>query len=325
MKSKPIIFFLLAAALANAQTQPVVSHGAHPVVSPDGSHIAFLSNRTGADELFVISADGTGETQLTFTSDEVGNPAWTADGKHILFAIFAKEISHLYSIDPDGKNLRDIASVLGRAPTLSPDGKKLLYMSGTWTATRLMLSQLSGSNARQISDGSSIAWNNHWSPDGKRIAFTSRTDPDGELAIFVMNADGTHRRQLSHFAPGSGNAQWPVWSPDGRQLAIQVNGPQKKDHQSAQASVMGGHHHQSAVASAKADAHIWILDAATGDARKLAPPAPETAHDSGQPYLDETPAWFPDGQRLAFQSNRTGRMEVWVMNADGSSQHQITK
>ena len=70
----------MAAALANAQTQPIVSHGAQPVVSPDGSHIAFLSNRTGADELFVISADGTGEKQLTFTSDEVGNPAWTADG-----------------------------------------------------------------------------------------------------------------------------------------------------------------------------------------------------------------------------------------------------
>jgi Tol biopolymer transport system component len=291
----------MAAALASAQTQPVVSHGAQPVVSPDGSHIAFLSNRGGADELFVIAADGTGETQLTFTSDEVGNPAWTADGKQILFAIFAKEISHLYSIDPDGKNLRDIASVLGRAPTLSPDGKKLLYMSGTWTATRLMVSQLSGSNARQITDGSSIAWNNHWSPDGKRIAFTSRNDPNGELAIFVTNADGTHRRQLSHFAPGSGNAQWPVWSPDGRQLAIQVNGPKKND------------------------AHIWILDAATGDARKLAAHALETLPDGGQPHLDETPSWFPDGQRLAFQSNRTGRMEVWVMNADGTAPHQITR
>jgi dipeptidyl aminopeptidase/acylaminoacyl peptidase len=62
--------------------------------------------------------------------------------------------------------------------------------------------------------------------------------------------------------------------------------------------------------------HIWIVDAATGAARKLA------AHD--QPYLDETPSWFPDGKHIAFQSNRTGRMEVWVMNADGSGQLQVT-
>jgi TolB protein len=113
------------------------------------------------------------------------------------------------------------------------------------------------------------------------------------LAIFVMNADGTGRRQVSHFASGAGNAQWPVWSPDGNQLAIQVNQLQKKD------------------------AHIWILDVQTGDARKLA------AHD--QPYLDEAPCWFQDAKHIAFQSNWTGRIEVWVMNADGSGQRQITR
>jgi Tol biopolymer transport system component len=156
-----------------------------------------------------------------------------------------------------------------------------------------MLAASDGSHPHPITDGSSIAWNHHWSPDGKRIAFTSRSDPKSELAIFIMNADGTGRRQLSHFAAGSGNAQWPVWSPDGRQLAMQVNGPQEHS------------------------AHIWIIDATTGDARKLA------SHD--QPYLDETPAWFPDDSRIAFQSNRTGRMEVWVMNADGSHPRQVTR
>jgi Tol biopolymer transport system component len=65
------------------------------------------------------------------------------------------------------------------------------------------------------------------------------------------------------------------------------------------------------------ESHIWIIDAMTGDARKL------VAHD--QPYLDETPAWFSDGKRIAFQSNRTGKMEVWVMNVDGSSPRQITR
>jgi len=293
MKYQWIVLLTLAASCASASAQQSTTHGGVPVVSPDGSHIAFLSNRTGADELFIISTDGTGERQVTTTSDEKNALAWTADGKQTLFSAFVNETSHLYAINPDGTKQREIAKVPGRGPTLSPDGTRLLYMTGTWTATRLMISTSDGSNAQPITDGSSIAWNNHWSPDGKRIAFTSRSDPKGELAIWVMNADGTGRRKLSHFPDGSGNAQWPVWSPDGRQLAVQVNRIQEHD------------------------AHIWIIDATTGDARKLA------AH--AEPYLDETPAWFPDGKRIAFQSNRTGKMEVWVMNADGSGARQITR
>jgi Tol biopolymer transport system component len=284
---------LLVASFAPVQAQHVTTHGGAPVVSPDGLHIVFFSNRTGADELFVISTDGTGELQLTTTPDDKSALAWTADGKQILFSAFASDASRLYAIDPDGTKQREIAKVPGRGPALSPEGTRLIYMTGTWTATRLMLSASDGSRPQPITDGSSIAWNNHWSPDGKRIAFTSRSDPKSELAIFVMNADGTGRRKLSHFPDGSGNAQWPVWSPDGRKVAIQVNRLQEHD------------------------AHIWIIDATTGEARKLA------AHD--QPYLDETPAWFPDGKRIAFQSNRTGKMEVWVMNADGSGARQITR
>lgn len=286
------VLVILVTTFAPVPAQQAVTHGGVPVVSPNGTRIAFLSNRSGADELFVISTDGTGELQLTTTPDEKTALAWTADGKQILYSTFSNETSHLYAINPDGTGRREIAKVPGRAPTLSPDGARVVYMTGSWTATRLMISASDGSNPRPITDGSYIAWNIHWSPDGKQIAFTSRNDPKGELAVFVMNADGTDKRQLSRFPAGSGNAQWPVWAPDGHQLAIQVN--RIKEH----------------------DAHIWIIDATTGNANKLA------AHD--QPYLDETPAWFPDGKRIAFQSNRTGRMEVWMMNTDGSGMRQIT-
>jgi Tol biopolymer transport system component len=264
------------------------------VVSPDGSHIAFISNRAGNDDVFVIRADGNDEIQATHTPEDEGNLGWTADGKRILFSVTTGNTSHFYSIDLNGRHQREIVSVEGRAPTLSPDGKRLLYMAGTFTAVRLMVSATDGSDAQQITDGSSIAWNSRWSPDGKRIAFTGRNDPKSELAVFVMNPDGSEQRQVSHIAPEEGGAQSPAWSPDGRQLAIQVNSRKQKNA-----------------------AHIWIVDIATGEAHKLA------AHD--QPYLDETPSWFPDGKRIAFQSNRTGRMEVWVMNADGSRQKEVTR
>lgn len=237
------------------------------------------------------SADGTAEIRLSETPKPT-SPSWSADGRHILFSTMDKNVSHYYSVDVDGKNQHEIASVPGRGPTLSPDGQRLLYMAGTWMETQLMVANADGSNAHLINDGKSPAWNNHWSPDGKRIALTTRAGPNDPLAVFVMNADGADRHVVTHMAPGEGSAQWPVWSPDGKKLAIQVNG---KDHV----------------------AHIWIVDAATGEGTRLA------SHT--EPYLDETPCWFPDGKRIAFQSDRTGRMEVWTMNADGSNARQLTR
>ena len=70
-------------------------------------------------------------------------------------------------------------------------------------------------------------------------------------------------------------------------------------------------------APAENTAHIWVIDVKSGAATKLNP------HST--PYLDETPSWFPDGKRIAFQSDRSGRMEIWTMNADGSGAVQVTK
>ena len=276
-----------------ASIPPPINNGSLPSVSPDGSRIAFVSNRTGAVDLFVISDNGTGELQLTNTPEQESLAGWSRNGKQVLFSTFSQDSSRLIAIDRDGKNQRTIATVPGRSPRLSPDGKRVLFMAGTWTAPRLMTSALDGSDAKQLTDGSSIAWNSQWSPDGKFVAFTGREAPKSELAIFVMKADGSEQRLVTKIATEEGGAQWPVWPSNGRQLAIQVNNRQQKNL-----------------------AHIWIVDVATGNARKLA------AHE--QPYFDETPSWFPDGKRIAFQSNRSGRMEVWVMNVDGTAARQIT-
>ena len=291
-------FFLLAAGFgsllpaARGQTgQRAPIHGGAPSVSPDGSKIAFLSDRGGATDLYVIATDGTGETRLTQTPEAEGQPDWSADSKEIRYTVFAGDSSRIFSIEPDGKNQRLIGTVPGRALRLSPDGKRILYWIGTWTAMRLLDSDVDGGSARQLTDGSGVVWGSRWSPDGKRIAFADK-DAKGVLHVFVMNADGSGRRQVTHFADSEGQAQMPWWSPDGLKLAVQSGA---KDQ----------------------PAHIWIVEISTGAARKLA------AHE--QPYQDEVPAWFSDGKRIAFQSDRTGKMEVWVMNADGSAPRQVTK
>ena len=288
-----LCFALLAVIpmLAAPQAQRAVTNGA-PAFSPDGARLAFVSDRDGEDNIYVIGTDGSGEHRLTSSSGAQNKPRWLPDGKRIEYLTFAADVGHAFSVDSDGSHLREEVAVPGRSPAISPDRTRVIYMAGTWTDTKLMLAKIDGSDARQINQGLRIAWNVAWSPDGARIAFTSR-DAANVLQIYGMNPDGTSLHQLTHMPASEGSAQMPAWSPDGKTIAMQVSNGQTHT------------------------AHIWLLDAATGQTRKLA------AHDAA--YLDEVPAWSPDGKRLAFQSNRTGRMEVWIMNADGTGARQVTK
>jgi Tol biopolymer transport system component len=285
------IVAVLAFITAAGAAQPIRSEA--PAVSPDGTRIAFLSNKDGNDDVYVVARDGTGEVRLTNTPDEKSRPSWSADGKHVWFSSFASGVSRIYSIDPDGRNLKQIGTVPGRAATLSHNAKRVLYSTGGWTSVRLSVSNLDGSHARILADNAPVLWNVQWSPDDKRIAYTGRSPEEKALSVWIMNADGSHPRQITHLAPGEGGAQLPAWSSDGRQIAMQANDPDPKKH----------------------DAHIWVVDVKTGAAHDLTPHA--------EPYLDEIPSWFPDGKQIAFQSDRTGRMEIWVMNADGSGQHAL--
>ena len=281
---------LPAMAIAQAPAQPAI-HGGAPAVSPDGSRIAFLSDRDGATDVYVVSADGTGERRLTHTLEEEGQPEWSADGKSIRFSVFADASSRIYSIDAGGGTPKLLGSIPGRAMRVSPDGQRVLYWTGAWTAMKLFVSGLDGARARQLTDGSGVVWGARWSPDGKRIAFADR-DSNRILQVYVIDADGSDRRQVTRFAAADGSAQMPAWSSDGSRLAVQSG-------------------------DKNIPAHIWTVDLSSGAAKKLAP------HD--ERYRDEVPAWFPGRDRIAFQSDRTGRMEIWVMDADGSSARQVTR
>jgi TolB protein len=261
-----------------------------PSVSPDGNWIAFISDRGGVENAFVIAPDGTGRRQLTAGGAQ--SVRWSPDGKTLRLTAEGADSGRAFTVLMDGTDRRVVAEVAGRNPRLSPDGTRVAYLSGSWTATAMMVADADGSKARRVAGGGTTAWNTAWSPNGERLAY-AYGDSTRLLQVHVVNPDGSNDVALTRMPASEGSAQMPEWSPDGRRIAIQVSN--LRTH----------------------TGHIWIVDLSSGEARKLA------AHADG--ILDEVPAWFPDGKRIAFQSNRGGTMEIWVMNADGSGMRQVTR
>jgi Tol biopolymer transport system component len=271
-----------------------------PAWSPDGRRIAFVSRRDGNSEVYVMSPDGSGKRNLTRDRARDVFPTWSPDGRRIAF-LRARLYSnnpgglgvhrfygyHLYVVNADGSGLRKLTlNFTGRYQVVwSPDGRTIYF-------GRYLVST-DGSGARRLPY---IPLTAVWSPDGRRIAFAGshdlpRTEPGPccrrNTDIYVMNADGSGLRRLTHNRAYDGE---PAWSPDGRKIAFQST------------RTIGG------------NKEIYVMNADGSGKRNL----------TRNPARDGSPSWSPDGRRIAFISDRDGRLEAHVMNADGSGQRNLT-
>jgi TolB protein len=298
MLSRSVLVLIVAAAsqLGAQQPAPRVINGGLPSVSPRGEVIAFISNREGTFDVYATSPDGSQLMRITNSPENESAPFWTLDDR-LIFSTWAGDKSTIYAASSRNPTPLAIATSPSRNLSVSPDGKRLIYATGQFPSMLLFESALDGTNVRALTKTPSATFNMVYSPDQKLIAF-ARADSTRQLQVWVMNADGSGERQLTRFSAEEGSPQWPAWSADGTKLAIQS----------------GRYNRQ---APTENTAHIWVIDVKSGGATRLNP------HNT--PYLDETPSWFPDGKRIAFQSDRSGRMEVWIMNADGTGAVQVTK
>ncbi len=258
-----------------------------------GTHIYFVSNRTGAKEIWMMDPDGKNQRQITHLNSTSIEPAASPDGAKVAFTSYPHITPGIFvfSVDPvrDLRFYNQRASV-NSSPSFTPDGKQILYSSSAPgdRCCRIFIANLDGTGFRPISSASSaIDTEPKVNPKtGNEIVFSSgRSGPE---QLYRMNMDGADVERLTD---GTGEASNPSWHPDGQLIAF--------------AWTRGF--------SAGAW-NIFVMDVASRKPLQL-------THGEGK---NENPCWAPDGVHLVFGSTRHGRSQIYTMLADGTQVQQLT-
>lgn len=183
-----------------APTQPRLHRGV--------GRIAFAGDSlTGARDIFIMNADGSGQVNLTNSPETDTGPSWSPDGTQIVFTEHHQAHRRILST-----NLNGVTTTLvhrGWSPTWSPDGEHIAFVSDQHGTRDLYLVSADGSRQHRLTNSDRHEGHPIWSPDGQSIAFST-----GSLkSVYIINADGSNQQKL-----GEGDS--PTWSPDSAHIAF---------------------------------------------------------------------------------------------------------
>ncbi len=248
------------------------------------SKIAFVSDRTGFREVYVMDYDGSNQKQMTKLKSTTIFPAISPDRKMIAFTSYKKNNPDLYLLTI-GKGIKTIYSAegIGSTPDFSSDGKWIVFSASLNGNTDIYLYEIATEKTTRLTTGRAIDTSPRFSPNGKEIIFTS--DRFGSPRIYLMTREGLNTRKLN--TAGNYNDS-PIWSQDGDKIAY--------------------------VAMFKNKFDIFIYSITENKNYRLT---------SGQ-GSSEYPAFSPDGRRIAFCSNRSGKWQIYSINLNGANIVQLT-
>jgi Tol biopolymer transport system component/DNA-binding winged helix-turn-helix (wHTH) protein len=277
----------------------------NPVWSPDGQTLAFYRHAPETDGLYLVPALGGAERKLTtvyanrFNFGQHTWLDWSPDGKWLVITdkSSSQEPFSLYLLAPELGEKRQLTtppdSIIGDcSPAFSPDGKMLAFVRVISASVGdVYLVPTNGGEATRLTIDNQCINDLTWAPDGRQIIFSSRRGGINRLWQIPISGGA-----LQWFSPAGNQARKPNFSQNGKAMAWM----QSTDN-----------------------IDVWRVE--------LKPKASPTVISANDPspviastLADSSPAYSPDGKRIAFVSNRSGSNEIWVSQYDGSAPLQLT-
>jgi Tol biopolymer transport system component len=317
------------------------SDDTQPAFSPDGERIAFRSEREGGG-IFVMGATGESVRRI---SDVGYNPAWSPDGKFIVCAQEAIEqpgnryinFSALWVLDVSSGEKRQITKGDAVQPNWSPHGQRIAYWAADAAGRRdIWTMPAQGGAPLAVTSDPAVDWNPVWSRDGKFVFFSS--DRGGSMNLWRVSIDETTGKTLGPpeaVTTPSANSALVSFSADGKRVAyveqsatenlMKVGFPlSEKPDNRLEPVTEGSRHFVDPQVSADGQ---WLATYTSGkktDLYVVRTDGTGLRQLTDDVYKNTAARWSPDGQRLAFYSNRSGAYQVWTISPDGSGLRQVT-
>ncbi len=294
-----------------------------PVLSPDGTRIAYASDETGTSQVYLIGVHGANPRQLTNDTPASYSPAWFPDGRSLAFVAETSVKGDIWRMTAPGapageSSAEPILPILlvphAVDPAISPDGERIAFArSGVQPVERIYVASVADpSDSVMLTQGGIAARgdrNPTWSPDGRSICY------EGSGALWIVPANGGVPRRLSGYQFDAD----PCWAPDGRDIYFSSFGEGTLAIWRVGA---GGGRLQRLTMGAGPESHPSIsrdgatLAYTTGmTGRSLLVLDRSTGREMQVPNVRNSimGAISPDGRFLVYQATRTGsQTDFWV-------------
>lgn len=319
-----------------------------PTWSPDGKQIAFISNMSGRNNLWLVSSDGGFPTQLTVSDQRQTSPTWSPDGKWIAYQsdYDGDELWDIFLVSPQtGKvvNLTETREIAEMDPTWSPDGRYLAYLVKPKTSAAyeidvydMIMREVKHITTRTPQDKRNV--NPLWSKDGKSIVYTQEQAKGTDSNVFIADVASAQSTLLT---PHDGEQLYFAddISPDGKRVLLTSNAANGYDNvgrldiASKKISwltkdkweIHAGEFSPDGkritfTANLDGDEDIYLHDLASGKSASL--PIPKGVNNPAGGHS----AFSPDGQRLLYYHNGpTSPGDLWVYHLATGKSQQITQ